>query len=111
MSYTRPMAFVREGSSLPVVVNFYNSQDDPDTPTSFIYRVDLYPQLTQVLGWTPLAVSGTSATILIPSSVNTISDPTRDEQVYRLTTKATFADGSDLVDEFWYVVRATNVIP
>lgn len=99
------MAFrIKEGSTLPVVLEYRDDADAAFTPSAVRYRLDSLTTKENLIGWTSLGSLSSTNTVVVSAALNTLThrQPVDERQ---LVVEITDSDGYVAVDTFDYDVE------
>lgn len=107
-----PKVSIIEGSVCRVSVEFLDMNGNPFVPVSSQYRVDDIATGSQIIGWTPLDVVGTTQLITITATQNALlSAPgTRHSEDRQVVVQTTDSDGNvDMKSITYSVMRLVGL--
>jgi hypothetical protein len=99
------MNTVKEASVCTVRARFFDGNDVPATPTSARWRLRDVTNDRLLQDWTPITVTSDTAQIVVPASLNAISNDRRRYQEHALSVQANVGETEQYTDEVRYKVQ------
>lgn len=94
-----------EQSTSWIDVSFEDIDGSAATPSALEYCLDCMSTGTLILDWTVVAGPTATTRITITAAQNVIHDATKDEELHRLTVKATFGVDGQSTAEYKFLVQ------
>lgn len=99
------MHTVKESSACTVRVRFFDDNDVPATPTTARWRLRDVTNERLLQEWTDITVASPVVTIIVPASLNAISNDRRRFQEHALSVQANVGETEQYTDEVRYKVQ------
>lgn len=99
------MNIVKESSACTIRARFFDENDVPATPTTAQWRLRDVTNNRVLQDWTTINVTSSTVQIVVPASLNAISNDRRAYQEHALSVQANVGDSEQYTDEVRYKVQ------
>jgi hypothetical protein len=99
------MNTVKESSACTIRARFFDGNDVPATPTTAQWRLHDVTNGRLLQDWTPLTVTSDVVQIVVPASLNAITNDRKRFQEHALSVQANVGDTEQYTDEVRYRVQ------